>query len=152
MCEDNKLREYLSQNGMKTYMTKCIELCLLMVTSDPPVVIECPGWIACNLINNTNQQSTYADDENKDRNKMQEQTATDEDSKPENIDNEKPQFNKDVFKEYTRRGQYIDYIVWPTLYLNKNGSMLGKGIAQGSTTQYRETGDVKWTWRRTNYM
>ncbi|XP_052239916.1 uncharacterized protein LOC127850700 isoform X2 [Dreissena polymorpha] len=45
---------------------------------------------------------------------------------------ERPIFDKDKFKEYTSRGPYVDYFVWPIIYLHRDGPMLGKGIAQGS--------------------
>ncbi|XP_060589656.1 myosin-J heavy chain-like isoform X2 [Ruditapes philippinarum] len=36
-----------------------------------------------------------------------------------------------VYKPYTKSGKYIDYIVWPPLYLYMGGPLLGKGVAQG---------------------
>ena len=39
--------------------------------------------------------------------------------------------NKNLFKPYTSNGQFIDFVVWPTLYLQQGGSVLCKGIAQG---------------------
>ena len=36
-----------------------------------------------------------------------------------------------TFKPYTRTGKFIDYIVWPALYLHENGPLLCKGVAQG---------------------
>jgi hypothetical protein len=36
-------------------------------------------------------------------------------------------------KAYTKSGTYIDFIVWPTLYLHKGGNILCKGIAQCKT-------------------
>ncbi|KAH3737729.1 uncharacterized protein LOC127850673 [Dreissena polymorpha] len=46
---------------------------------------------------------------------------------------ERPIFDKDKFKEYTSRGPFVEYFVWPIMYLHQDGPMLGKGIAQGST-------------------
>jgi hypothetical protein len=36
-----------------------------------------------------------------------------------------------VFKTYTKSGEFVDYIVWPPLYLHENGPLLCKGVAQG---------------------
>ncbi|XP_060604866.1 uncharacterized protein LOC132757536 [Ruditapes philippinarum] len=40
-------------------------------------------------------------------------------------------FDTNVFKPYTKSGKYLDFIVWPALYLYKDGPMLCKGVAQG---------------------
>lgn len=40
-------------------------------------------------------------------------------------------FNSSLYKAYTRKGKYYDFVVWPALYLCKNGSILSKGVAQG---------------------
>lgn len=39
-------------------------------------------------------------------------------------------FNADVLKRYTKTGGYLDFLVWPTLYLHDNGPVLAKGVAQ----------------------
>ncbi|XP_062578558.1 uncharacterized protein LOC134240488 [Saccostrea cucullata] len=36
----------------------------------------------------------------------------------------------DIFKEYTKKGHTIRYIVWPAMYLHKKGPLLSKGVAQ----------------------
>ncbi|XP_056013441.1 uncharacterized protein LOC125678386 isoform X2 [Ostrea edulis] len=48
---------------------------------------------------------------------------------PENRERKQDVF-KDVFKAYTKSGQIINYIVWPAMYLHKDGSLLSKGVAQ----------------------
>ncbi|XP_060567833.1 uncharacterized protein LOC132726518 isoform X4 [Ruditapes philippinarum] len=35
------------------------------------------------------------------------------------------------YKPYTKSGKKIDFIVWPSLYLHKDGPILCKGVAQG---------------------
>jgi hypothetical protein len=40
-------------------------------------------------------------------------------------------FDKSMFKEYTKRGSYVDFMVWPVLLLEKDGQVVAKGIAQG---------------------
>lgn len=35
-------------------------------------------------------------------------------------------------KSFTKNGQYVDFSVWPALYLHKNGPLLSKGIVQGT--------------------
>ncbi|KAL3879224.1 hypothetical protein ACJMK2_031530 [Sinanodonta woodiana] len=41
------------------------------------------------------------------------------------------QFDTDKFRVYTKTGQYVAYVVWPTLFLHEGGAMLNKGVAQG---------------------
>ena len=43
-------------------------------------------------------------------------------------------FDTSLYRAYTQTGPYIDYEVWPPLYLCEGGSLLTKGVAQGSTT------------------
>lgn len=40
-------------------------------------------------------------------------------------------FDTNMFKDYTKRGPYVDFVVWPALLLHKNGPLLAKGVAQG---------------------
>ncbi|XP_061164927.1 myosin-11-like [Saccostrea echinata] len=43
----------------------------------------------------------------------------------------KGNFDTDKYRAYTKTGKDYKYLVWPPLYLHKEGPMLGKGIAQG---------------------
>ncbi|XP_056013446.1 uncharacterized protein LOC130052437 isoform X2 [Ostrea edulis] len=43
---------------------------------------------------------------------------------------ENRQFETEILKVFTKKGNVIDYIVWPVLYLHKNGPLLSKGVAQ----------------------
>ncbi|XP_061184537.1 uncharacterized protein LOC133192559 [Saccostrea echinata] len=43
---------------------------------------------------------------------------------------ENRQLKTDTFKEYTKKGNIIEYIVWPAMYLHRNGPLLSKGVAQ----------------------
>ena len=40
-------------------------------------------------------------------------------------------FDTQVFREYTKRGPDVDYVVWPALLLHEGGPLLCKGVAQG---------------------
>ncbi|XP_053390704.1 uncharacterized protein LOC128553545 [Mercenaria mercenaria] len=40
-------------------------------------------------------------------------------------------FDTNKFKPYTQSGKRLDYVVWPAVYLHKDGPMLAKGVAQG---------------------
>ncbi|KAL3878476.1 hypothetical protein ACJMK2_030821, partial [Sinanodonta woodiana] len=40
-------------------------------------------------------------------------------------------FDSNKHREYTKKGPYEDFVVWPALYLYKGGQMLSKGVAQG---------------------
>ena len=46
-------------------------------------------------------------------------------------------FDTNTFKEYTRRGRFTEYVVWPALFLYKKGPLLAKGVAQGSDHTYK---------------
>ncbi|XP_052278882.1 uncharacterized protein LOC127877239 isoform X2 [Dreissena polymorpha] len=41
-------------------------------------------------------------------------------------------FDTTLFKDYTTRGPYVEFLVWPALYLHKDGPLLSKGVAQGT--------------------
>ncbi|XP_052795242.1 myb-like protein X isoform X2 [Mya arenaria] len=56
------------------------------------------------------------------------------------------EFEKDKYKEYTTRGKYTEFHVWPIMYLHKGGPMLGKGIAQGVKDSKAEPSDKPWAW------
>ena len=48
----------------------------------------------------------------------------------DNVEEYKNQrFDERRFKPYTKKGQIIDYVVWPMLSIS-GGGMLGKGVAQ----------------------
>jgi len=59
---------------------------------------------------------------------------------------EKLPLNKAQFKEYTKNGDYVDYVVWPVMYLYDGGSQLAKGVAQGSNERYRAESECLWKW------
>ncbi|XP_056010267.1 uncharacterized protein LOC130051726 isoform X10 [Ostrea edulis] len=40
------------------------------------------------------------------------------------------EFKTDILRRYTKTGGYLDFIVWPALYLHENGPVLAKGVAQ----------------------
>uniref|UniRef100_K1PZJ6 Mitochondria-eating protein C-terminal domain-containing protein n=1 Tax=Magallana gigas TaxID=29159 RepID=K1PZJ6_MAGGI len=40
------------------------------------------------------------------------------------------EFDVDLYRYYLRRGQKMDYIVWPALFLHENGPLLSRGVAQ----------------------
>ncbi|XP_052078894.1 myosin-9-like isoform X2 [Mytilus californianus] len=39
-------------------------------------------------------------------------------------------FDKQFYREYTRSGTSVEYVVWPVLYLHKGGPILSKGVVQ----------------------
>jgi hypothetical protein len=39
-------------------------------------------------------------------------------------------FDRLAFKEFTKSGTKVDYLVWPALYLYKDGPLLSKGVVQ----------------------
>ncbi|XP_061184927.1 girdin-like [Saccostrea echinata] len=44
------------------------------------------------------------------------------------------EFNTDILRRYTKTGGYVDFIVWPALYLHESGPVLSKGVAQPKHT------------------
>ena len=38
--------------------------------------------------------------------------------------------DESLFKHFTKSGEYIDYLVWPVLYLHSKGPLLKKGVVQ----------------------
>ena len=132
MFHEEKVADLLADDNVNKYLEKCVELSLLMVTTDPPVVIVCPRLenIYDDIENVEDQlpsigkaNSSVKDEKNEDVLVVMNETIG---SKKEGT-----VFNKELFKEYTRRGKYIDYIVWPALLLHSDGPLLGKGVAQG---------------------
>ncbi|KAK3099691.1 hypothetical protein FSP39_008120 [Pinctada imbricata] len=39
-------------------------------------------------------------------------------------------FNSDLMAQYTRSGPNVEFVVWPVVYIEKNGALLSKGVAQ----------------------
>ncbi|XP_060567418.1 uncharacterized protein PF3D7_1120000-like [Ruditapes philippinarum] len=51
-------------------------------------------------------------------------------------------FETNVLKDYTKRGEFVDFVVWPAMFLHKGGPLLSKGVAQGRCgNQPREVPD-----------
>ena len=48
-------------------------------------------------------------------------------------------FNKDVYKAFTKTGNYVEYIVWPPLLLHAGGPLLAKGVAQCFLSSKQDT-------------
>lgn len=40
-------------------------------------------------------------------------------------------FDTNVFRSYTQSGTFVDFVVWPPMYLYEGGPVLSKGVAQG---------------------
>jgi hypothetical protein len=40
-------------------------------------------------------------------------------------------FDNEVHKGYQDKGTYVDFVVWPALYINQNGALLNKAVIQG---------------------
>ncbi|KAH3839009.1 hypothetical protein DPMN_112428 [Dreissena polymorpha] len=49
-------------------------------------------------------------------------------------------FDGTVYRHYTKSGKYVEFIVWPALRLTETGSLLYKGVAQG-TDKYQQYSD-----------
>ncbi|KAH3843812.1 hypothetical protein DPMN_117343 [Dreissena polymorpha] len=49
-------------------------------------------------------------------------------------------FDGAVYRPYTKSGRYVEFIVWPALFLTETGPLLYKGVAQG-TDKYQQYSD-----------
>ncbi|XP_060553982.1 uncharacterized protein LOC132715017 isoform X2 [Ruditapes philippinarum] len=171
VCDDDKLKSLLSNENLSTYFTKCIELCLLMVTTDPPVVLVCPGWNVIHIQDllseeqgNDDKKQDIKEDRTKSeyvatgndnnvvdaalssRNSHDTSNASEDSEKNAETVVENLPFDSDLFEvyKYTRRGKFQDFIVWPAMRLHENGQLLSKGVAQGSKN--RSKSHTAWSW------
>ena len=39
-------------------------------------------------------------------------------------------FDSTIYKEFSKSGKFMDYVVWLPLFLHKNGPLLQKGVVQ----------------------
>ena len=44
-------------------------------------------------------------------------------------------FDSSRMRSFTKAGQFIHFVVWPTFFLHKDGPLLAKGVVQGSKTE-----------------
>ncbi|XP_052219003.1 uncharacterized protein LOC127836417 isoform X3 [Dreissena polymorpha] len=56
-------------------------------------------------------------------------------------------FDRDVFEEYISGGPYLEYVVWPVMFLHQGGPMLGKGVAHGTREAIGRLDDEHLTWK-----
>ncbi|XP_053398968.1 centrosomal protein of 152 kDa-like isoform X2 [Mercenaria mercenaria] len=40
-------------------------------------------------------------------------------------------YDTSIYKPYTKTGKFLDFVVWPAVYLHEGGPLLSKGVAQG---------------------
>ncbi|KAK3578299.1 hypothetical protein CHS0354_004206 [Potamilus streckersoni] len=45
-------------------------------------------------------------------------------------------FDNTCFISYTHNGMYVEFVVWPALFLHEGGPLLKKGVAQGTNTPF----------------
>ncbi|WAQ98140.1 hypothetical protein MAR_022513 [Mya arenaria] len=141
-CKDVTLCLTLSTNAFMQYVATCIKLCLLMNANDPPVVISYPGWVSCEKRSDStegidNQNMAQSDGSSTDTQEEKGNASSTEAM-------ETQRFSKDLFKEYTKRGKFVKFYVWPVVYLHEKGPLLAKGIAQG--TEENIDCDQRWEW------
>lgn len=57
------------------------------------------------------------------------------------------EFNKCLFKDFTRRGKFVEFFVWPAMLLHDEGDVLNKGVAQGTKeSSVSEDGTSSFCW------
>ncbi|XP_060566221.1 uncharacterized protein LOC132725150 [Ruditapes philippinarum] len=81
-------KDWFVPEKLRSYTTRCIELCWLMHVQTPPVIIDMCAKPGSN-------------------------------------------FDTSRYKQYTKAGKKIDFVVWPVLLLEEGGAILCKGVAQG---------------------
>ena len=128
----------MSNETILVFLRECVKLCVYMNANDPPVVLECPGWSSqrspCQVFPSStglDEDALETRNQNVDKIELDIGFTTDDINKGQR----KIEFNKQMFKDYTQRGNYLSYIVWPALFLCKGGSILSKGVAQGTNDQ-----------------
>ncbi|XP_052795252.1 uncharacterized protein LOC128228144 isoform X2 [Mya arenaria] len=144
-CKNASLQPVLTSGKMKEYVSSCAKLSLLMNASDLPVIVDCPGWVPCT--------PDYQSEQDEHSGVFEQATVNaegDESNKNSTSDlKERRDFNKELFKEYTVRGKYVEFFVWPVMYLHENGPVLTKGIAQGTENKMVSDDDHRWMWWKT---
>ncbi|XP_052791689.1 uncharacterized protein LOC128225830 [Mya arenaria] len=151
LCKLESLQFVLSSCQMKEYVATCVKLSLLMNANDPPVAIECPGWVPCISQKESIYQPKHEEESDLLTHEGNAQIPTNVDGDGSNQTytsdlKERRTFNKELFKEYTVRGKYVEFFVWPVMYLHENGPVLAKGIAQGAEDKVISDDDHRWVW------
>ena len=156
-CSDTRLKSIIEAKPIRQYVDECLKRCLLMAATDPPVVIIAPGWQhilsegeIMDLGNETVEKQqhrselTYVQECFSRDSKCSQEVINNHDSRKSSL--ERLPLNKSKCKEYTTKGGYVDFIVWPVLYLHDGGAQMAKGIAQGSEERYRTERECVWKW------
>lgn len=122
-------RAILNEPEMQQYLNLCMKLCLLMNATEPPVWLECRGW--------------------KPRAERQDVEVYRKCHR-ENVEPTKRhaygRFERERYKDYTKRGKFCLYTVWPALLLHQSGSLLAKGVAQGTDLELDPECTLPWKW------
>ena len=50
--------------------------------------------------------------------------------------------DKNAYREFTKKGEKVEYVVWPALYLHKDGPLLYKGVVQVTSGNQGIDGDI----------
>ena len=51
-------------------------------------------------------------------------------------------FDTNKFNVYKKHGKYVEFVVWPVMYLYKEGPLLSKGVAKGNDMRRVNQTDV----------
>lgn len=51
-------------------------------------------------------------------------------------------FNNNEMRSFTKSGKFVDFVVWPALYLHENGPLLSKAVVQGSNHPAQQIQDT----------
>ncbi|WAQ98111.1 hypothetical protein MAR_022484 [Mya arenaria] len=154
-CKLESLQFVLSSGEMKEYVAGCVKLSLMMNANDPPVAIDCPGWVPCISQKESIYQPKHEEESDLHKQEVNAQIPSnvggDGSNQNSTLDlKDRLDFNKELFKEYTVRGKYVKFFVWPVMYLHKNGPVLAKGIAQGDEDKMISDDDHRWVWWKTS--
>ncbi|KAL4230296.1 hypothetical protein ACF0H5_010680 [Mactra antiquata] len=124
-CEDENLKLAYQDADVSKYIQKCIKICLLMRATDPPVVLVYQA--SGPRLTGTEQVATSDPD-----------ASNGGEGNAMTVVENRDTFDRNAYKEYTVRGKYVEFIVWPPMLLHENGAMLSKGIAQGTKISSKE--------------
>ncbi|XP_052219019.1 uncharacterized protein LOC127836422 [Dreissena polymorpha] len=138
---DDRVSHLLSNDDVKAYLLECARLCLLMAASDPPVFVECPGRPDLGL-----EERVLDVKQRKSSHGISARQTGRNTNGQKRTSGARIQFNKAIFKEYTTRGAFLEYVVWPVMYVNKGGNMLSRGVAQGTGEKTPPLENGPWIW------
>lgn len=160
-CSDTSITVFIDQEKLQTYIRACVKICLLMAATDPPVVMTTKGMdgikgtenglVQVNRDSVTSRHNLQASPSKSGVDCFFEVEVVNETQQGINTANltsrkETEKLDHTAFKDYTKTGRYVDFVVWPALYLHEGGPLLCKGVAQGTNQTQQTSQNQDWKW------